>query len=77
MIWQVFYDFFYELFVGSEFAVLISDLFALFLSLLIVYLIMVIPIQIFIRWVIRFISSLTDTPMFYSMKKRYNRAPKE
>jgi hypothetical protein len=77
MIWQVFYDFIFTLLEGSEFAVLISDLFALFVSLIFIYLIIVIPVQIFIRWVIRFISALTDTPMFYSMKKRYNRAPKE
>jgi hypothetical protein len=77
MIWQVLYDFIFALLEGSEFAVLLSDLFALFVSLIIIYLIVALPIQIFVRWVIRFISSVSNTPTFYSLKKRYNRAPKE
>ena len=77
MIWEIFNDFFYTLVEGSEFALLTADLFSLFLSIMVIYMIVALPIQIFIRWVIRFISAVSNTPTYYSLKKRFNRAPKE
>jgi ABC-type amino acid transport system permease subunit len=77
MIWQVLYDFFFLLMEGSEFASLSADLFALFFTIMIIYMLFILPIQIVIRYIIRFISSISNTPAYYSMKKRFNRAPKD
>jgi hypothetical protein len=75
-LWSVFYDFFIALLSGSEFDSLAADLLALALSLIVIYLIIILPLQLLIRYIVRLVSSLSGTPAFYSTKKKYNKPPK-
>lgn len=75
-LWSTFYDFFFYLLEGSEFDILISDLLALTLSLIIIYLIVILPLQLLIRYVVRMVSSLSGTPAYYSKNKKYNKPPR-
>ena len=75
-LWSTFYDFFIYLLAGSEFDVLISDLLALTLSLIVIYLIIILPLQLLIRFVVRLLASVSNTPTYYSPKKKYNKPPR-
>jgi hypothetical protein len=77
MIWEIFYDFFILMTDGSEWATLSADILALTTTLLILYMLIMFPIQIFIRGLIRWFAIITDTPQFYSMRRKYNKAPKK
>lgn len=75
-LWQTFYDFFIYLLDGSEFDVLTSDLLALTLSLFIIYLLIILPLQLLIRFIVRLLASVSDTPAYYSKNKKYNKPPR-
>jgi len=75
-LWSTFYDFFIYLLAGSEFDVLISDVLALTLSLIVIYLIIILPLQLLIRFVVRLLASVSNTPSYYSPKKKYNKPPR-
>jgi hypothetical protein len=75
-LWETFYDFFFYLLEGSEFAILIADLLALTLSMIVIYLIIILPLQLLIRFIVRGVASLSGTPSFYSTKKKYNKPPR-
>jgi hypothetical protein len=61
---------------GSEFATLSADILSLIISLLILYMLIIFPIQIFIRGMIRWFAIITNTPTFYSFRRKFNRKPK-
>jgi len=75
-LWSTFYDFFIYLLAGSEFDTLVSDLLALVLSLMVIYLIIILPLQLLIRYIVRILASVSNTPSYYSPKKKYNKPPK-
>ena len=75
-LWSTFYDFFIYLLDGSEFDILVSDLLALVLSLMVIYLIIILPLQLLIRYIVRILASVSNTPSYYSPKKKYNKPPK-
>jgi hypothetical protein len=75
-LWETFYDFFIYLLVGSEFDTLTSDVLALILSLMVIYLIVIMPLQLLIRFLVRSLASVSNTPSYYSPKKKYNKPPK-
>ena len=77
MIWEPVYDFIFAIIEGSEFDILISDITALIFSMSIFYFLIILPMQLLIRMVIRLIATATNTPAWFSLKKKYNRAPKE
>ena len=75
-LWGTFYDFFFYLLDGSEFDILVSDLLALTLSLFIIYLLIILPLQLLIRFLVRLLASVSDTPSYYSKNKKYNKPAK-
>lgn len=75
-LWSSFYDFFIYLLAGSEFDILVSDLLALILSLMVIYLTIILPLQLLIRYIVRIIASVSNTPSYYSPKKKYNKPAK-
>ena len=75
-LWETFYDFFIYLVDGSEFDILTADLLALILSLMIIYLVIILPLQLLIRFIVRLLASVSNTPSYYSPKKKYNKPPK-
>lgn len=77
MIWEPVYDFVYAILLGSEFASLVADITAVIFTMMIFYFLIFLPIQLFVRTTIRMIAAATGTPAWYSLKKKYNRAPKE
>jgi hypothetical protein len=77
MIWEPVYDFILFILDGSEFAILIADITAVIFSMMIFYFLILFPIQVFIRTTIRMFAVATETPAWFSLKKKYNRAPKE
>lgn len=81
MIWELFYDFILLMLetetAGSEWASLSADILALVITLLILYMLIVFPIQLFIRGLIRWIAIITGTPTFYSFRRRFNKKPKQ
>lgn len=80
MIWEIFYDFILLMLVGenagSEWATLSADILALLITLLILYMLIMFPIQLFIRGIIRWVAIITGTPIFYSFRRKYNKKPK-
>lgn len=80
MIWETFYDFILLMLVGdnaaSEWASLSADILALLITLLILYMLIMFPIQIMIRGTIRWFAIITGTPIFYSFRRKYNKKPK-
>ena len=80
MIWELFYNFFLYMLetetAGSEWATLSADILALVITLLILYMLVVFPIQLFIRGLIRWVAIITGTPIFYSFRRKYNKKPK-
>jgi positive regulator of sigma E activity len=80
MIWELFYNFILSMLetetAGSEWATLSSDILALLITLLILYMLIMFPIQLFIRGVIRWVAIITGTPVFYSFRRKYNKKPK-
>jgi hypothetical protein len=70
MMWQLFYDFFFWLLDGSQWADFSADLLALGVSTLFIYFIAVIPIQFIIRSLIHLISAISNTQPF---KTKWNR----
>lgn len=72
-LWEVFYDFFFYLLEGSEFDVLVADLLSLTLSLFIIYLLIILPLQLLIRFLIRLLAAVSDTPSYYSKNKKNKR----
>jgi len=80
MIWELFYNFILSMLetetAGSEFATLSADILSLIISLLILYMLIIFPIQIFIRGMIRWFAIITNTPTFYSFRRKFNRKPK-
>ena len=80
MIWELFYDFILSMLetetAGSEWASLSADILSLLISLLIVYMLIMFPIQIFIRGMIRWFAIITNTPTFYSFRRKFNKKPK-
>jgi hypothetical protein len=80
MIWELFYNFILSMLetetAGSEWASLSADILALVISLLILYMLAVFPIQLFIRGLIRWVAIITGTPVFYSFRRKYNKKPK-
>jgi len=80
MIWELFYNFFLSMLetetAGSEWATLSADILALLISLLIIYMLIAFPIQLFIRGMIRWFAIITNTPIFYSFRRKYNKKPK-
>ena len=81
MIWELFYDFILLMLEtetsGSEWATLSADILALVITLLILYMLIIFPIQLFIRSLIRWISIITGTPTFFSFRRRFNKKPKQ
>jgi hypothetical protein len=80
MIWELFYDFILSMLetetAGSEWATLSADILSLLISLLILYMLIIFPIQIFIRGMIRWFAIITNTPTFYSFRRKFNKKPK-
>jgi hypothetical protein len=76
MIWELFYDFILLMTDGSEWATLSADILSLMITLLILYMLIIFPIQIFIRGLIRWIAIVTNTPTFYSFRRKFNKKPK-
>jgi hypothetical protein len=80
MIWELFYDFILLMLetetAGSEWATLSADILSLIITLMILYLLIIFPIQFFIRGLIRWIAIITGTPTFYSFRRKYNKKPK-
>jgi hypothetical protein len=80
MIWEIFYDFILAMLetetAGSEWATLSADILSLLITLLIIYMLIMFPIQIFIRGMIRWFAIITNTPTFYSFRRKFNRKPK-
>jgi hypothetical protein len=80
MIWELFYDFILLMLetetAGSEWAILSADILALIITLLILYMLIMFPLQIFIRLMIRWFAIITNTPTFYSFRRKFNRKPK-
>jgi positive regulator of sigma E activity len=80
MIWELFYNFFLYFLetetAGSEWATLSSDILALLITLLIIYMLIAFPVQLFIRGLIRWVAIITGTPIFYSFRRKYNKKPK-
>lgn len=80
MIWELFYDFILSMLetetAGSEWATLSADILALLITLLILYMLIMFPIQVFIRGFIRWVAIITGTPIFYSFRRKYNKKPK-
>jgi uncharacterized protein HemY len=80
MIWETFYDFILLMLVGdnagSEWATLAADILSLLITLLILYMLIMFPIQLIIRGVIRWVAIITGTPIFYSFRRKYNKTPK-
>jgi hypothetical protein len=80
MIWELFYNFFLLMLetetAGSEWATLSADILALLITLLILYMLIAFPIQLFIRGFIRWVAIVSGTPVFYSFRKKYNKKPK-
>ena len=72
-LWETFYDFFFYLLEGSEFDILTADLLSLTLSLFIIYLLIILPLQLLIRFIVRLLASVSDTPAYYSKNKKYNK----
>ena len=77
MIWEIFYDFILLMTDGSEWAILSADILSLVITLLILYLLIIFPIQLFIRSFIRWMSIITNTPTFFSFRRRFNKKPKQ
>jgi hypothetical protein len=77
MIWEPFYDFVFAILEGSEFATLIADITSVIFTMMIFYFLIIFPLQLFIRTTIRIVAAATGTPAWYSLKKKYNRPPKE
>ena len=77
MIWELFYDFILLMTDGSEWATLSADILSLVITLLILYMLIIFPIQLFIRGFIRWIAIFTNTPTFYSFRRRFNKKPKQ
>jgi hypothetical protein len=77
MIWEPVYDFIFAILEGSEFAILVADITALIFTMMIFYFLILFPIQLFVRTTIRMIAAATGTPAWFSLKKKYNKAPKE
>jgi len=75
-LWSTFYDFFIYLLAGSEFDTLVSDLLALVLSLMVIYLVIILPLQLLIRFIVRLLAAVSNTPSYYSPKKKYNKPAK-
>jgi hypothetical protein len=75
-LWETFYDFFFYLLEGSEFDILVSDLLSLTISLFIIYLLIILPLQLLIRFLVRLFAAVTDTPAYYSKNKKYNKPAK-
>jgi hypothetical protein len=61
---------------GSEWATLSADILSLMITLLILYMLIMFPIQIFIRGMIRWFAIITNTPTFYSFRRKFNKKPK-
>jgi hypothetical protein len=80
MIWELFYDFILSMLetetAGSEWATLSADILSLMITLLILYMLIMFPIQIFIRGMIRWFAIITNTPTFYSFRRKFNKKPK-
>lgn len=80
MIWELFYDFILSMLetetAGSEWASLSADILSLLISLLILYMLVMFPIQIFIRSMVRWFAIITNTPTFYSFRRKFNKKPK-
>ena len=80
MIWELFYDFVLAMLTGtnaiSEFATLIADLFATLITLMVLYFLIVFPIQLVIRGFIKWLSVITGTPTYFSFRRKFNKAPK-
>jgi len=76
MIWELFYDFILLMTDGSEWATLSADILALVITLLFLYLLIVFPIQLVVRSIIRWIAIFTNTPTFYSFRRKFNKKPK-
>lgn len=80
MIWELFYNFILSMLetesAGSEWASLSADILSLLISLLILYMLVMFPIQIFIRGMIRWFAIITNTPTFYSFRRKFNKKPK-
>ena len=80
MIWELFYNFILSMLetesAGSEWASLSADILSLLISLLILYMLVMFPIQIFIRGMIRWFAIITNTPTFYSSRRKFNKKPK-
>ena len=80
MIWELFYDFVLLMLTGvnksSEFATLVADLFATLITLMFLYLLIVFPIQLFIRGFMKWLAITTGTPTYFSFRRKFNKAPK-
>jgi positive regulator of sigma E activity len=80
MIWELFYDFILLMLetetAGSEWATLSADILSLIITLMILYILIIFPIQLFIRGMIRWFAIITGTPTFYSFRRKYNKKPK-
>ena len=76
MIWELFYDFILLMTDGSEWATLSADILALVITLLFIYFLVIFPLQLIIRSIIRWISIFTATPTFYSFRRKFNKKPK-
>jgi hypothetical protein len=80
MIWELFYNFILSMLetetAGSEWATLSADILSLMITLLILYMLIMFPIQIFIRGMIRWFAIITNTPTFYSFRRKFNKKPK-
>lgn len=77
MIWEPVYDFIFAILEGSEFAILVSDITALTFTMMIFYFLVLLPLQVFVRFTIRTLALASGTPAWYSLKKKFNRPPKE
>jgi hypothetical protein len=44
--------------------------------MIVIYLIVILPLQLLIRFIVRGVASLSGTPAFYSTKKKYNKPPR-
>ena len=75
-LWETFYDFFIYLLAGSEFDTLTADLLALVLSIMVIYLFIILPLKLLIRFVVRLLAIVSNTPSYYSPKKKYNKPAK-
>jgi hypothetical protein len=80
MIWELFNEFILSMLQtetsGSEWATLSADILSTLITLLILYLLIIFPIQFFIRGMIRWFAIISGTPVFYSFRRKYNKKPK-